>query len=804
MNWLSTTSMLAAEAVTNVAEKATKVAQAATESGGIDISAVIAFVAFLAIVITVSLSKSKNEKTGEDYFLAGRKLTWYLIGFSLIASNISTEQFVGQTSSAFGNWGMTVASYEWMSTIVLVMVALFFLPKFLKAGIYTMPEYLEYRYDKGARTTMAMFLMTLYVLAFLSSVLWSGATYLADYVELDKSFQAWFGFENTAAGLKDAGFWANWACVWAIALVGAAYTVFGGLSAVVWADLIQGSALLIGGCIITCIGLNIAGGEDGVLAGWNTIINDPDCKTKLDVIRPWNDPNMPWVAIFIGGLWIPNIFYWGLNQFITQRTLGAKSVHEGQKGILFAAFMKLLLPFAVCIPGIIAFYFINHYTLGGANGDMLSVSSNDKTYSSFMKFVLEGQGWVVGLMFGAITGAVMSSFNSGINSASTIYTMDFYKEYINKDASGEKLLKVGRIAAIGFVLFACLWAPMISLFDGVFKYIQEVWGLISPGIVAVFLGGMLFKRVPRKMGKIVLILGGIIYICLRGPVFVLNANPDFAAEGKWRDEKSRLVCEADYAQTKIDLINNKDFSTWLKAAEVLPLIEDDAIKAVTSNTTSILDAKADQSALLAKAVASVEAYDEAMKDETLTEKAKGDLKKMTLSVDEQAKLATAYLRVFAEEFNKSRSEADKERFPTLNNRALASVGMRFASDKLTKMGITTKTDLTPFLGDAGKALVAQVATGDATAINALAGYPASFPEWGYLFCTSFLHHMFVILVILLIIMFIASKVAPEKTEITMPVNDEIDTSIKPSIYLLSALAVIATVAVYIYFWMIAR
>jgi SSS family solute:Na+ symporter len=641
MSFLTNVSMLAADAATTTADTVkdavAKAGEVVEASGGFSTGAVIAFFAFLAVVITVSLLKSRGEKTGEDYFLAGRKLTWYLIGFSLIASNISTEQFVGMNSKAFSNWGMAVASYEWMSAIVLVFVALFFLPKFLKAGIYTMPEYLEYRYDKAARTTMAMFLMVLYVFAFLSSVLWSGSVFLTNYLDIGPMFQEWFDITDPV----QATFYARIAGVWTIALIGAAYTVFGGLSAVVWADLIQGSALLIGGCIIAWIGLDLAGGEGGIAAGWDNIINDPACKQKLDVIRPWNDPHMPWVAIFIGGLWIPNIFYWGLNQFITQRTLGAKSVHEGQKGILFAAFMKLLLPFAVCIPGVVAFYFVTK-GITNPDGATLFIDANDPdtTYPKFMQFVLTNQGWLMGLMFAAITGAVMSSFNSGVNSASTIFTMDIYKEYVNKNASGEKLLKVGRKASICFVLFACMWAPIIDKFQGVFKYIQEVWGLISPGIVAVFVVGMLSKRVPRFVGKYALWAGGVVYAFFRGMVIHLEGR--FPEMNNWINAKSDLICSG--------------------------------------------------------------------KTEGMT--------------GEQ--------------------------------------------------------------------------------INEAAGYSADFPAWGHIFGTTFLHHMVATLAVLVIGMLIIGKLKPEKSEIIMPSNDEIDTSVKPSIYIISTIVVLATVAVYIYFWQIAQ
>lgn len=289
------------------------------------LTSILTFIGFFAVVISVAVYKSRHEKNSKDYFLAGRKLVWYLIGFSLIASNISTEQFVGQSGSAFSNFGMAVASYEWMSAVVLVFVAWFLLPRFLKAGIYTMPEYLEYRYDKGARSVMAILLMTLTVIVFLATVLWSGASYLADYLHLPAKLQQTFDLNP-----ETALFWSRWGCVWAIALIGAAYSIYGGLSAVVWADLIQGSALLIAGCIITYFGLKVAG-DGSAIDGWNQLISHPATRAKLNPIRPWNDPHVPWIAVFIGGLWIPNIFYWGLNQYITQRRLGARSLVEGQR-----------------------------------------------------------------------------------------------------------------------------------------------------------------------------------------------------------------------------------------------------------------------------------------------------------------------------------------------------------------------------------------------------------------------------------------------------------------------------------------
>ncbi|MFQ5792736.1 MAG: SLC5 family protein, partial [Acidobacteriota bacterium] len=293
-----------------------------------------AFVTFLAVVVGVSLYASRRERTSEDYFLAGRSLTWWLVGFSLIASNISTEHFVGMAGSAFGRVGMAIASYEWMAAVTLVIVAWFLLPKFLKAGIYTMPEFLEYRYNAGTRAIMATFLMVAYVVVALATVLYSGAIGLNAVFDLPGVLEERLGMDAEAAG-----FWATVAGIWLIGLVAGAYTIYGGLKAVVWSDLIQGAGLLLGGALVTVLGFKALGAGEGLARGVEVFVEHNG--HKLHTVLPWNDPDVPWVAVFVGGLWIPNLFYWGLNQFITQRTLGARSLAEGQKGILLAACLKL-------------------------------------------------------------------------------------------------------------------------------------------------------------------------------------------------------------------------------------------------------------------------------------------------------------------------------------------------------------------------------------------------------------------------------------------------------------------------------
>jgi len=468
---------------------------------------VVTFLVFVTAVVGISLYAGRHKKSGKDYFLAGRSLTWPFIGFSLIASNISTEHFVGMSGLGFGRVGLAIASYEWMSAITLVFVAWWLLPKFLKAGIYTMPQYLEYRYDSGARTIMAMLMMVAYVIVFLAVVVYSGAMAVITVFKIPALFQEWFGMVP-----DDATFWSLWAVIWVIGLIAASVTIYGGLKSVVWADLIQGSGLLLGGAMVAVIAL-MAIGNDNFFEGIKTF--SASQAGKLHTVLPWNDPDVPWLAVFIGGLWIPNLFYWGLNQFITQRTLGAKSLAEGQKGIFFAAWLKLLVPFVIVMPGIMAFQ------LYGPGGDgALTAGQGDQAYSHMIRELLPG--YLRGAMFAALCGAVISSFNSGLNSASTIFTVDLYEKYINPKASEKRILAVGRIATACVLIIACLWAPVIYLLgQGVFRYIQEFWGFFSPGIVASFLVGMLVKRAPAIASKTVMLIGIPIYACFRVPGWIL-------------------------------------------------------------------------------------------------------------------------------------------------------------------------------------------------------------------------------------------------------------------------------------------
>jgi SSS family solute:Na+ symporter len=445
----------------------------------------VTFISFIVLVIGVSLYAGRKEETSEDYFLAGRGLTWWLIGLSLIASNISSEHFVGMSGKGFSSVGLAIASYEWIAAVTLVFVAVFFLPRFLRAGIYTIPEFLEYRFNRNARTLMAVLVIVFFVLVTLATVLYSGALALHTIFGLDK-----------VVG------------IWIIGGIAGAYTVYGGLKAVVWSDLIQATTLLIGGVVVTFLGFEAFGirfGQDlleGIEPSRMDNINVgiisffEVAKDRLHTVLPANHPELPWVAVFIGGMWIPNIYYWGLNQFITQRTLAAKDLREGQKGILFGATLKLLIPFIVVFPGIMAYYLY---------GDVMLAEGikQDEAYAYLLKQILPPG--LFGLMMAAIFGAVMSTIDSLLNSCSTIFTMDIFVPYFAKDDSQKNLVKVGRITTIVLVIFGCLWAPIVGSFDSLYDYIQKFSGLIQPGILAAFMFGLLWKKVPAKA-----IIGGIL------------------------------------------------------------------------------------------------------------------------------------------------------------------------------------------------------------------------------------------------------------------------------------------------------
>ncbi len=409
---------------------------------------IIIFAGYFVVVAVVAVVASRREREAADYFLAGRNLPWWLIGISLIASNISTEHFVGMAGSGV-DFGLAIASYEWMAAITLIIVARWFLPKYLAQGVSTMPEYLEGRFDVRSRNWLAVYMILAYVFVAMATVLYAGGLALQTIFDLP------LGWGITI-----------------LAVFAGAYTAYGGLKAVVWSDLIQGTMLVLGGVVVTFLGLRAIG-------GWDVLMEEAG--DKFHAVLPLSHPELPWFAIFFGGLWIANLFYWGCNQFITQRTLAARDLRQGRYGIVFAAYIKLLIPLIVVIPGIIAWVLYSD-----------DLVRSDMAYPMLLQRLLPGG--LFGLMFAALLAAIMSSLDSMLNSAATIFTIDVYHRHLRPQSSQRHLIAVGRTSTVAFLLIAGLWAPFLLRFERIFSYIQEFWGLITPGVAVVFLGGLFWRR----------------------------------------------------------------------------------------------------------------------------------------------------------------------------------------------------------------------------------------------------------------------------------------------------------------------
>jgi len=413
---------------------------------------ITAFLGYFVLVAVVAVVVSRKEREAADYFLAGRNLPWWLIGISLIASNISTEQLVGQAGQG-ADFGLAVAAYEWMAAITLVIVARWFLPAFLENRVTTMPEYLERRFDGRSRGWLAVYMILAYTFVAMATVLYSGGLAL-----------------ETMFGLP------LWWGVAILAVFAGAYTAYGGLKAVIWSDLIQGTMLLLGGALTAWLGLQAIGGWDTLMA---------EAGDKFHMVLPLDHPELPWFAIFFGGLWVANLFYWGCNQFITQRILGARDLKQGRYGIVFAAYLKLLIPFIAVVPGIMAYVL---YADELTRGDM--------AYPLLIAKLLPGG--LSGLMLAALLAAIMSSLDSMLNSTATIFTVDLYQRHLKPDSTQPHLIFVGRTSTVAFLLLSAAWAPFLVSFERIFSYIQEFWGLITPGVAIVFLSGLFWKGATAR------------------------------------------------------------------------------------------------------------------------------------------------------------------------------------------------------------------------------------------------------------------------------------------------------------------
>ena len=441
----------------------------------------IIFGAYCLIILFVGLFVSRNkkghEKNAEDYFLAGKSLPWWAIGASLIAANISAEQFIGMSGSGYV-LGLAIASYEWMAALTLLIVGKYFLPIFIKQGLYTIPQFIEKRFSTQLKTILAVFWIALFVFVNLSSVLYLGSLALETILGIPITY-----------GVIGLGLFA------------AAYSLYGGLSAVVWTDVIQVVFLVLGGLFTTYLALNIVSDGAGVIAGFNKVLETAPDRFHM-ILEKSNDQyiNLPGIWVLVGGLWVANIYYWGFNQYIIQRTLAAKSIKEAQKGIALAAFLKMLIPFIVVLPGIACYVIINDPEIMAQLGEtsqsnMPSLSEADKAYPWLLQLLPVG---LKGVAFAALTAAIVSSLASMLNSTATIFTMDIYKAHINKNADDKKTVSVGRLAAVGALIIGCVMAPLLGGIDQAFQFIQEYTGIVSPGILAVFMLGLFWKKTTNS------------------------------------------------------------------------------------------------------------------------------------------------------------------------------------------------------------------------------------------------------------------------------------------------------------------
>ena len=423
----------------------------------LDITIFVAYIlGLLFVAYWVSREEKGHQKNTNEYFLAGNSLPWWAIGASLIAANISAEQIIGMSGSGYAI-GLAIASYEWMAALTLMLVGKYFLPIFLKKQIYTMPQFLQQRFDNRVRTTLAIFWLAVYVFVNLTAVLWLGALAV-----------------NALTGIDL--FWS----MALLALFSVSYSLYGGLKAVAFTDILQVVLLVFGGLFMSYLALDMIGAGAGVLAGFDTLL--AKAPEKFDMILSPDNPHyvsLPGISVLVGGMWVMNLSYWGFNQYIIQRALAAPSLREAQKGIAFAAFLKLLMPIIVVLPGIAAVLILP------------DLAKPDQAYPQLMALMPSG---LKGLIFAALVAAILSSLASMTNSVATLFTMDLYAQ-VKPAESQQHYVLVGRSASLLSLVIALFTAkPLLGDFDQAFQYIQEFTGFFTPGIVVLFFMGMFWKK----------------------------------------------------------------------------------------------------------------------------------------------------------------------------------------------------------------------------------------------------------------------------------------------------------------------
>ena len=477
------------------------ISQAISQSGFHTVDFVI-LVCYLILLVSLGLFLSRNkdgkEKSANDYFLAGNTLTWWAVGASLIAANISAEQFIGMSGTGFRD-GIAIAAYEVMAAITLVVIGKFLLPVMLDRKIFTIPQFLRERYNDGVGLAFSILWLFLYVFVNLTSVAWLGALAIEQILGLQGIVVEVLGFQISIRMI----------IILLLFLIAGIYSIYGGLASVAWTDVMQVTFLVGGGLVTAYVALSSMGevlGTDAlgalgrVYTDMTSGVHANDVHFHLIIQESHNAEaysNVPGIAAVGGGVWLTNLGYWGFNQYIIQKGLAAKSIDEAQKGLVFAGFLKILIPFIVVLPGICAYYIMGNPDTFRSMNLAGQINVADDAYPWLIRnFTPTG---IKGLSFAALAAAIISSLASMFNSTSTLFTMDIYKKYINKEAKDKQLVNVGRLTSVCALIIALIAVkPLLGGLDQAFQYIQEYSGFIYPGIITVFGLGLLWKRASSR------------------------------------------------------------------------------------------------------------------------------------------------------------------------------------------------------------------------------------------------------------------------------------------------------------------
>ena len=487
----------------------------------------ITFIGFTLLVALISYLKTRKteESSSDGYFLGGRSLTAGVIAGSLLLTNLSTEQIVGLNGSAYQS-GLSVMVWETLAAIAMVVTALFLLPKYLKGGLTTVPGFLAKRFDVTTKTLTSVLFLTGYVVVLLPVILYSGSVAISGMFDIPELL----GVTQTQS---------IWICVWGIGIIGSIYAVFGGLKAVAISDSINAIGLLIGGILIPIFGLMLIGDDGSILDGLSKLTaENPD---KFKSMGSATDP-VPFYTIFTG-MMLVQLFYWGTNQQIIQRALGAKDLKEGQKGLLLASFIKILGPIIVVLPGLIAYHIFQG-----------NLENADSAYPMLVKKVLPN-AWV-GFFAAVLFGAILSSFNSVLNSSVTLFGIDVYKQHLNKNADEKTVVKYGKTFGVILAIASMFIAPLIANAGSLFDYLQEINGIYSIPILTIIVVGYLTKRVPAIAAKVGLLSGCLLYILsqfILQPYFINKALETAKASGI-TDEAGLVLAEAQAYPHFLDIM----------------------------------------------------------------------------------------------------------------------------------------------------------------------------------------------------------------------------------------------------------